>query len=339
MMPPPAEPGKGFAMVPAWLAWKQPTPAEMLVYVHLALFGTFNPGTATYEQCRPSKSTLADGDPRRGYPGTGLGVQVVARALRGLEAKGAIIGEPAFDPVDGRQLPTVYRVQFGHVIEAPAPHITSDTGGVSDQRNHESAGQDPVSDQNPPGGIADDMGPVSPAIPGPGITSDTQPITPDPEPTPIPPKAPTAGPATLSVVEDGEGEEDPRQELQEPAERALDRVLADLPASRRPRGGARIRLVDAITEHLAAGWTERDLADAISGSFNGVAVVAKVLTYRIGELGDPPPAPAPRVRTIPPPPVDDPVPARLLADGGDPAAAKAYAAEQIAAALAKRKAS
>lgn len=138
-------PGRGFAMVPAWLAWKQPSANALLVYVHLALFGTFNPGTATYEQCRPSKRTLAEGDLSRGYPGTGLGEQTVGRALRELVALGAIRGEPSFHPVTGAQGPTVYRLVFGQVHEQQAdPHITGDTGP----------------------GITPDTGGISPPIPG-----------------------------------------------------------------------------------------------------------------------------------------------------------------------------
>jgi len=104
--------GAGFGMVPGWLLVQQPSANALLVYVHLAMFGTFNPGTATYEQCRPSAKTLANGDPKRDYPGTGLSINTVRRALTELEALGAIVGEPAYDSRGG-QLPNVYRLQFG----------------------------------------------------------------------------------------------------------------------------------------------------------------------------------------------------------------------------------
>ncbi|MCX5070843.1 helix-turn-helix domain-containing protein [Micromonospora lupini] len=143
------QPGRGFAMVPAWLVWKQPTANALTVYVHLALYGTFNPGTATYEQCRPSKRTLAKGDPKKGYPGTGLSESTVGRALRELEALNAIKGEEQYDPATGAQLPTVYRLIFGQVVE-------------------ETAAQTPVSPVTPPPRVTSDT-------PSPHVTGDTPP--------------------------------------------------------------------------------------------------------------------------------------------------------------------
>lgn len=140
-------PGRGFAMVPAWLVWKKPSVNALTVYIHLALYGTFNPGSATYEQCRPSKKTLASGDPRRGYPGTGLSESTVGRALRELETLGAIKGEASFNPANGAQEPTVYRLVFGQVTE-------------------ETAAQTPVSPVTPPP-------PMSPVTPGGSVTHDT----------------------------------------------------------------------------------------------------------------------------------------------------------------------
>lgn len=165
--------GTGFGMVPGWLMLRRPSANAVLVYVHLAMHGWFNQGTATYEECKPSKKTLANGDPKRGYPGCGLGEQTVARALRELETLGAIVGEPRWD-AKGGQLPNVYRLMFGGVAEPepeevrpeaviaaqqgvspviPGGAITSDTGEGG-------------STQYPGGGIESDMGG--------GITSDTQ---------------------------------------------------------------------------------------------------------------------------------------------------------------------
>ncbi|WP_038843390.1 hypothetical protein, partial [Salinispora arenicola] len=121
--------GAGFAMVPGWLLSKQPSANAVLVYLHLAMFGTFNPGSATYEQCRPSAPTLANGDPKRGYPGTGLSIKTVRRALTELEGLGAIVGEAAHD-ARGGQLPNVYRLQFGSLHQSGGV-VTSDQGGWS----------------------------------------------------------------------------------------------------------------------------------------------------------------------------------------------------------------
>ncbi len=109
--------GAGFAMVPGWLLRQKPSANAILVYVHLAMHGTFNVGEARYDSCRPSKKTLANGSPDRGYPGCGLSEQVIGRALRELEGLGAIKGEPFFHPRTGAQQPNVYRLIFGEVGE------------------------------------------------------------------------------------------------------------------------------------------------------------------------------------------------------------------------------
>lgn len=121
--------GAGYAMAPGWLlkkkravkdkktgalVWVLPSANAILVYIHLAMFGQFNPGTALYENARPSAVTLAKGKPSIGYPGIGFSVSTVRRALDELEELGAIIGEPQFD-ADGGQLPNVYRLVFGSV--------------------------------------------------------------------------------------------------------------------------------------------------------------------------------------------------------------------------------
>lgn len=156
--------GAGFAMVPGWLLRERPSANAVLVYIHLAMHGSFNQGTATYEECRPSKRTLAVGDPARGYPGTGLSESTVARALKELIGFRAIKGIPRFDPRDGSQLPTVYRLVFGSV-------------------ENETPAQTPMSQVTPPPGITcdmggrvtDDMGGVSP------VTRNLEPTTQTPE--------------------------------------------------------------------------------------------------------------------------------------------------------------
>ena len=115
-------------------------PTEITVYVHLALFGTFNTGYQVYEQCRPSKQTLANGGEMRerdctggadcegrcgAYHGTGLSVSTVYRALRSLVSRGAVAGTVRYGP-DGAQLPTVYRLIHNNpAVAVPArtdPH-------------------------------------------------------------------------------------------------------------------------------------------------------------------------------------------------------------------------
>jgi hypothetical protein len=203
--------GNGFAMVPGWLAKMKPSANAILVYVHLAMFGTFNPGSATYDQCRPSKKTLAHGDAKRGYPGTGLSESTVGRALRELEALGAIKGEPAWDDKGG-QLPTVYRLVFGGVVQempekpplslVTPPPVTGDTGA-------------PATDETPG---------VSP------VTHNQEPFTKNPDtkkkiktpPTP----APTPAPASATAEAETGGDSTPPAD--NPAPTGLDLLVAEL---------------------------------------------------------------------------------------------------------------
>jgi hypothetical protein len=255
------QPGKGFAMVPAWLAWKKPSANALLVYVHLALFGTFNPGTATYEQCRPSKRTLAEGDPKRGYPGTGLGEQTVGRALRELESLGAIKGEPSYHPKTRAQGPTVYRLVFGQVVEdetagqTPVSQVIPPRDG-----GKETAGQDPISPVTPSPGISPDMGGISTAVPGPGITSDTQPRTSfDLEPctkkTPPTPREPATAAVDDQAVTQGGSILD--EETRNILNTAVDRAVTE-------RAGA-------------AGWTAGKVRAAVREQLDAGATAAEVV--------------------------------------------------------------
>lgn len=153
--------------------------------------------------------------------------------------------------------------------------------------------------------------------------------------TPPPPDvdAPPAG----VEAEGGDGISEKQKQI---AGYVLDDVIAGVAKVRQPKGAARAALLDLLAAELAAGWTEVDLGDALAGSFVGAGSVTAVLKSRIRSVGEPPPPPAPRAPAPPPgKPADDGLDAKLLAEGGDPATAKAFAAEQIAAALAKRKAS
>lgn len=115
-------------MVPRWLADKRIEGKKLsgngiLAYVHLALRGTWNPGTGEYEECRPSMKTLSsDMD---------VAVNTARNAVQELTRFGGVIGSERFDE-RGNQLPTVYRVIFGRVVEpaSETPPPKSDRGGT-----------------------------------------------------------------------------------------------------------------------------------------------------------------------------------------------------------------
>jgi hypothetical protein len=314
-----AGPPPGFAMVPAWLAWRRPSGNACIVYIHLALFGKWNPAESTYDECRPSKKTLALGNPRTGYPGTGLGTQSVARALRELESLGAIRGEPSYHPVTGAQGPTVYQLQFlpgdqpptqtyadkeadqepvdnpqfgrlGHAgSEAPDLGITSDTGGYPLVVDGKIPAQPPASNSILQGGITGDMGPVSPRYPRAGITCDTQPIGIDPEPVTQTPPWPRDGDSRdeSPSAQSGGGLDSGRKKISEDAVLVLDEVFSDMPKARRPGGKSLADLRSAVEAQLRAGWGVKQLTLALSGSFRGAGTVAGALRYRLSGLGDP----------------------------------------------------
>jgi hypothetical protein len=87
------------ATIPFWLLLKVPSASAnaLMVYAHLTLRGTPK-ADGTYEY-PATQETLAEN--------CRLGVQVVGRALRELEALGAIAGERSYDA--GQRRATVYR--------------------------------------------------------------------------------------------------------------------------------------------------------------------------------------------------------------------------------------
>lgn len=109
----------GFVMIPGWLLDLKPSGNAMLAYCQLASFGTWNPGTGAYDECRPALGTLAE---RAGISESGL-----RRALRELMDKGAVVAGGARYDARGGQLPTVYRVIFG--VVAPPGGVSPVTGG------------------------------------------------------------------------------------------------------------------------------------------------------------------------------------------------------------------
>lgn len=157
------DPPPGYAMIPAWLAWKQPSGNALIVYTHLALFGKFNTGFQVYEECRPSRETLANGGHLRektGYPGTGLSVATVDRALKELRSLGAAVPHQRWDDDSGAQLPTVWTLQYNQPIpgvsdpSALSGAITSEEGGYHGRGGgaitSEEGGSSPVIDNPEP---------------------------------------------------------------------------------------------------------------------------------------------------------------------------------------------
>lgn len=103
----PFVPDRDMAMIPTWLAIKQPTGKALMVYAHLAMWGRFHQDSAQADDRVPSRQELSTGVPHTDYRGTGLSLATVSRALRELIDLGAIVGRPRYDD-DGSQLPTVY---------------------------------------------------------------------------------------------------------------------------------------------------------------------------------------------------------------------------------------
>jgi hypothetical protein len=114
----------GFVMVPAWLRRKKPSGNAVLVYVNLAAFGTFSPETGVYEECRPSVARLAEE--------CGLSLSPTKRALAELYGLGAVERRACFDDEGGRA-PSIYRVRFGTLVEAPGPQGDQGGGPLEDQ--------------------------------------------------------------------------------------------------------------------------------------------------------------------------------------------------------------
>lgn len=97
-------------MVPGWLLDRQPSGNALLAYVHLAKRGTWNPGTGTYDECRPSMGTL--GADMKGSE------DKARRGVRELIELGAVKRRQRFD-ANGGELPAMYQVIFGTVVGPP----------------------------------------------------------------------------------------------------------------------------------------------------------------------------------------------------------------------------
>lgn len=118
----------GYAMVPRWLTrkvieGKKLSGNGISAYVNLAMYGTWNPGTGEYEECRPSMKSLSID--------MGVALNTARNAVQEVQRYGGVIGTERFDD-RGNQLPTVYRVVFGRVVEPDdnTPPPKSDRGGT-----------------------------------------------------------------------------------------------------------------------------------------------------------------------------------------------------------------
>jgi hypothetical protein len=95
-------------MVPAWLLEKKPTGNDVLIYVTLGSHGTWNPGSGTYESCKPAVETMAEE--------TGMSRSTIKRSLGNLLKLGALERTLQYTP-EGDPAPSLYRVIFGSVVE------------------------------------------------------------------------------------------------------------------------------------------------------------------------------------------------------------------------------
>lgn len=97
----------GFVMVPDWLRAKKPSGNALLAYINLGSFGTFKPGSGTYDECRPSLGRLAEE--------MGVSESTAKRAITELLELGAAVRVRRFNR-DNSPAPSVYRLVFGAVV-------------------------------------------------------------------------------------------------------------------------------------------------------------------------------------------------------------------------------
>src|SRR4051794_27985355 len=108
-------------MVPAWLMAAKPGAHAVLVYVHMALSGTFRPGAAEYADITVSHARLAER--------IGISRDSVRRGVRELETLGALTRRARFSE-DGDNTSNVYRLVFGQVTQGGVQDSTGE--GVQD---------------------------------------------------------------------------------------------------------------------------------------------------------------------------------------------------------------
>ena len=102
----------GYAMIPGWIFGRGLSTTAIALYVLLAEYGTYRGETGTYEECRPSRATMA----RR----LGVSVETVKRGLGELVDSGAVTRRARIDPASGARLPSVYTVQAGTIMPPPS---------------------------------------------------------------------------------------------------------------------------------------------------------------------------------------------------------------------------
>lgn len=107
-------------MFPEWLRAKKPSPNAYVAYVTLGSFGTFNPRTGCYDECRPSMARMCEE--------SGLSESVMKRAILELIKIGGARRRLRFK-ADGSPAPSSYELVFGEVRE-PSPN-SADLGGAA----------------------------------------------------------------------------------------------------------------------------------------------------------------------------------------------------------------
>jgi len=110
-----------FVMVPMWLMNRRVSPSALTIYSWLASFGSFNPGTGRYVECRPALATLV--------AHSGLSESTITRCVKELLAAGALVPRKRYAP-DGGSLPTCYELMF-HEPDGGGGGVAGDTPGVS----------------------------------------------------------------------------------------------------------------------------------------------------------------------------------------------------------------
>jgi hypothetical protein len=134
-------------MVPSWFLDRHPSGTALLAYVALASFGTYNPGTGRYEECRPSIAVLAQR--------AGVSESHLRRGLAECIELGGVQAVQKRASSKGGSLPTLYRVVFGEVCAPPPVEGGGTAGGTPPGTAGDTPGVPPVapnqegSTQNP----------------------------------------------------------------------------------------------------------------------------------------------------------------------------------------------
>lgn len=208
--------------------------------------------------------------------------------------------------------PAMFECQYERNWGPRREHRNSDDSGASSPPGEETAAQAASGFSGSGKPASGRSGSGKPASGKPDTkTRKTKGLKPSGDPTNQTPQSPPEPNADAEAKTDGGGSDFiPDQNQMDRAGAVLDRIVRAVPVVRHPSGNARLGLVRALARHLAAGWHEDDLGEALSASFRGAGTVAKVLHWRMQhELGPPPPPPPPVPPPVPrqPPKVVDPI--------------------------------